>query len=535
MKTTPKPKFRLRPPNHHTKPLTWATPFITETISGTALILTPAIVGNIINNHTTGNTHTATQLTLLLITLILILTLNEKIGWGTLIRTQIRLERDWRHHTNQLTPHLTTHKDPGAIIATMNKDTKAIANLLMPMNSAFSAIAIATFGTIQLWTLSPLLALTTLLGVTLTITTLTLISKTLEKRAETFRSTITKNTSKASDIATAIRTIIGLGATHTMLNRYTHSAHDVRNAQLHYERTNSWSAATRVLLIGTTTITATALALQGNPTNNTWTTTIPTSQLITVTGIISMMVGPVWAVENFLRLYRDAKIAHRRIHTLEQDTTNPTTTTPTPPTPQLLTQLHKSLTTGNHIHYLNPRPLDLTAQQHAQTLTHHLRQNPQTLGLTNPNHILHSQPNPTIFAGTLHQHLHTGNPNLTPQNTQTLLTITDSHEIAHRLGATNPNHHHNTTITPEGTNLSGGQRQRLALARTLAQQKPALILTEPLNSVDQPSQHHIYNQLEQHTAQPGPLKNTQHIIIISTTEETTRRARRDLQEATSDE
>ena len=106
-----------------------------------------------------------------------------------------------------------------------------------------------------------------------------------------------------------------------------------------------------------------------------------------------------------------------------------------------------------------------------------------------------------IFAGTLQEHLRLGtvpNPDeeLAQAKDEELLKITDSREIAYRLGGRNPEDYFAARITSEGANLSGGQRQRLALARALAQDAQVLILTEPLNSVDEPSQRYIYDAME---------------------------------------
>ena len=104
-----------------------------------------------------------------------------------------------------------------------------------------------------------------------------------------------------------------------------------------------------------------------------------------------------------------------------------------------------------------------------------------------------------------------------------LLKLTDSEEIAFRLGGRDPEKYLASTLASEGTNLSGGQRQRLALARALSQPASVLVLTEPLNSVDEPSQKFILNQLETHTGQPGPLEHIRQIYLVSTTMEVERR------------
>ena len=115
-----------------------------------------------------------------------------------------------------------------------------------------------------------------------------------------------------------------------------------------------------------------------------------------------------------------------------------------------------------------------------------------------------------------------------------LLKITDSREIAYRLGGRNPEDYFAARITSEGANLSGGQRQRLALARALAQDAQVLILTEPLNSVDEPSQRYIYDAMETQIGSdrlpvgyPGLLQDLEQVYVVSTTAETTRRMERD--------
>ena len=115
-----------------------------------------------------------------------------------------------------------------------------------------------------------------------------------------------------------------------------------------------------------------------------------------------------------------------------------------------------------------------------------------------------------------------------------LLKITDSREIAYRLGGRNPEDYFAARITSEGANLSGCQRQRLALARSLAQDAQVLILTEPLNSVDEPSQRYIYDAMETQVGSDrlpvgyhGLLQDLEQVYIVSTTAETTRRMERD--------
>ena len=61
-----------------------------------------------------------------------------------------------------------------------------------------------------------------------------------------------------------------------------------------------------------------------------------------------------------------------------------------------------------------------------------------------------------------------------------------------------------------------------------------LILTEPLNSVDEPSQRYIYDAMETQVGSdrlpvgyPGLLQDLEQVYVVSTTAETTRRMERD--------
>ena len=74
----------------------------------------------------------------------------------------------------------------------------------------------------------------------------------------------------------------------------------------------------------------------------------------------------------------------------------------------------------------------------------------------------------------------------------------------------------------------------LIRARALAQDAQVLILTEPLNSVDEPSQRYIYDAMETQIGSdrlpvgyPGLLQDLEQVYVVSTTAETTRRMERD--------
>lgn len=511
----PRTPIRITPPGTKYSAYRWCLPFLTQLLAGTAVIYLPALVAHIITLHTTAHTNQAWAYTWVMGAIIILLSLNEYFGYGTAFHTVYLIERDWKLHIATLIPHTAHHTDAGNIIATINKDTRSIAQLYMPFIDACAALPIVLLGTIQLWTLSPLVATTTLTGFLVAVLALAGVSKILEQRADVFRETIGVNTSKASDIATSIRTILGLGAGATMLNRYRESAESVRSAQMHYEALQSWSSALRISLMGFITLLAVGLALRGNPVHGTWTTDIPAAQLITVTGIITIMLGPLWAVEQTLLAWRNSRVALKRIVHLENLAHQP-------PAPQCRTLPDKLLLpAAPGVHYLNPAAFNTTAENLAQSITEHLRT------VHDPHGVLLSTSDATIYAGTLQEHLYPVDTQGTAPHTAELLRITDSEEIAQRLTGADTRDYLKGAITSFGANLSGGQCQRLALARALAHHKPQLVLAEPLNSVDEPSQRFILDQLEKHRGRPGPLEHLHCIYIISTTAQVQSRIDRD--------
>ncbi|MFW0120940.1 ABC transporter transmembrane domain-containing protein [Rothia sp. CCM 9419] len=515
--------FRLRPPGGRYNSFRWYLPFVSETLAGIATIFLPAFIGNIISAHAQGDSSWAWKLTTGLSILIVLLIANEYIGWGTAFRNIAALDRDWKRYACSYIPQLKNTSDPGNIITVVNKDTKTVAYLYQPLMTTMSGLSIIVLGAVQLWLINPLIAVVSCAGVLLTLVTITVISRFLEKRAAYAREKVGVNTSYASDISSALRTIVGLGVQQTMMSRYRQTAVEVRHSQLSYQRLQSWSAFSRVFLIGMTTMAAVALALRGEIIDAHWVTTIPAEQLVTVTGIISMMVSPVWSMEFFLYMWRQARVSLSRIEELKERTQKTFHHNGDKPA----TQNYESNLSSGRVHYLNPKKYQLSAEHLADVLTQELQ---QRYGAHN---VLLSRSQPMIFAGTLEEHLQLGQTEeMTQERMSQLLELSDAQEIVHRLDPQRTGDYAQCLINSEGTNLSGGQRQRLGLARALAQNKTHLVLCEPINSVDEPSQRFILDRLEEECCEDGLLEHLHGVYIVSTTVETEKR--RILQESMID-
>ena len=106
----------------------------------------------------------------------------------------------------------------------MSKDVRRISAVFFSIPLFTNAMIIATLGAIQLWLISPLTAAVTLTGTALVIWVLAKYSTFMESKVGVYRAKDGENSSRASDIATGLRTITGLGAEQQMRERYHQGA-----------------------------------------------------------------------------------------------------------------------------------------------------------------------------------------------------------------------------------------------------------------------------------------------------------------------
>jgi len=505
----------------------WVIPIVGETTAGTGAILIPVMVGQFINQHIAGKAPDAWPMFWVVVAAITFIVINEFFGWGTSMTLSAELSRDWRIYINRLMGRTRAGVDSGEAVTVMNKDVRRITDVYSSLPLFVNAMIIATLGAVQLWLINPATAIVTLIGTIIVVSVIAWYSTFLESKIGEYREKDGEASSRASDIATGLRTIAGLGAEEQMRERYHRGTDEVFDSYMRYEKTHRWMFLIRALLGGA----------------------------VTLLGIV--MGGPIWITQNFLTAWRYAKIALAKVARLEGHAGVRQGVLKSPRTDEEMAQLARAEqaveastlevpvpvapagASNPRIVYVNPRDYNLTAQDYAEALARTLRRGGEDLKDASGRRVLLSEPNPMIFAGTLQEHLRLGtvpNPDeeLAQAKDAELLKITDSREIAYRLGGRNPEDYFAARITSEGANLSGGQRQRLALARALAQDAQVLILTEPLNSVDEPSQRYIYDAMETQVGSdrlpvgyPGLLQDLEQVYVVSTTAETTRRMERD--------
>jgi ATP-binding cassette, subfamily B, multidrug efflux pump len=96
-----------------------------------------------------------------------------------------------------------------------------------------------------------------------------------------------------------------------------------------------------------------------------------------------------------------------------------------------------------------------------------------------------------LFSDTIDGNIAFGNPELPEEQTRHYAQLAAAHEFINRIPEG-----YDTIIGERGIGLSGGQKQRLALARSLAVQRPILILDDTTSAVDLETEEHIQSSLQ---------------------------------------
>lgn len=97
-----------------------------------------------------------------------------------------------------------------------------------------------------------------------------------------------------------------------------------------------------------------------------------------------------------------------------------------------------------------------------------------------------------LFSDTLHANIAFGRPDASRDEVVRAAEAAGAHEFVHRL----PDGY-DTVVGERGYDLSGGQRQRIAIARTLLENPPVLILDDATSSVDVHTEQRIFAALRE--------------------------------------
>ncbi len=94
-----------------------------------------------------------------------------------------------------------------------------------------------------------------------------------------------------------------------------------------------------------------------------------------------------------------------------------------------------------------------------------------------------------LFPGSLQDNITMFHPMAAKRVTMLLGQVDLTTDVA------NMAHHLETSLDPDALFLSGGQQQKIVLARSLANQKPLVLMDEPTSAIDRKAAQHIIEQL----------------------------------------
>ncbi|MFW7404679.1 MAG: ABC transporter transmembrane domain-containing protein, partial [Rothia mucilaginosa] len=278
--------LRVTAPGHKYPWHRWAIPIVGETTAGIGAILIPVMVGQFINQHIAGKAPDAWPMFWVVVASITFIVINEFFGWGTSMTLSAELGRDWRVYINRLMGRTRTTVDAGEAVTVMNKDVRRITAVYFSLPLFVNAMIIATLGAVQLWLINPVTAVVTLIGTLIVVGVIAWYSSFLESKIGEYREKDGEASSRASDIATGLRTIAGLGAEEQMRERYHRGTDEVFDSYMRYEKTHRWMYLIRALLGGAVTLLGIGFALTGHVENGRWVSDTPAASLVTVASII---------------------------------------------------------------------------------------------------------------------------------------------------------------------------------------------------------------------------------------------------------
>ncbi|MEU7619276.1 ABC transporter ATP-binding protein [Micromonospora rifamycinica] len=374
--------------------------------------------------------------------------------------------------------------------------TSQVLTLTGPGVGAVLAYAVAA---VVLWSIDPLLASVTLLGVPAVALTIGPLLRRLERAESVYRQRQGELTTRADDIVAGLRVLAGVGGRHLFARRYVARSRRLRAEGYRVGAVLSWVDALTTVVPGAFLATLVWLAARMTAEG-----TLTVGQLVAVYGYVAVLVVPVWfLLEGSYQLIQ-GRVAARRIVDLLRLTPDPVGGPVTHAAPTGPAELHDpdtGLTVGPG------RLTGVAAEDPAEAVTLADRLGryvpsavtwggvPVTgVGLDEVRtRILVADHDGYLFAGTLREILAgpTGGA-ADDARIGAALDVASARDLAEGLPAGL-----DTPVGDRGRTLSGGQRQRVRLARALLVEPEVLILVDPTSAVDAHTEARVAQRLRQ--------------------------------------
>ncbi|MEV4727652.1 ABC transporter ATP-binding protein [Micromonospora humida] len=390
--------------------------------------------------------------------------------------------------------------------------TSQVLTLTGPGVGAVLAYAVAA---VVLWSIDPVLALVTLLGVPVIALVVGPLLRRLERAEAVYRQQQGELTTRADDIVAGLRVLAGVGGRHLFARRYAARSQRLRAEGYRVGAVLSWVDALTAVIPGLFLAVVVWLAARTAVTGG-----ITVGQLVAVYGYVAVLIVPVWfLLEGSYQLIQ-GRVAARRIVDLLRLAPDPVggpATCPAPAGPAPLHDPDSGLTVpvGRLIGVAADDPADAAAL--ADRLGRYVPGAVTWGGVALTavdldevrSRILVADHDGYLFAGSLRQILTGPHGTVDDARIDAALHVASAHDVVEGLpdGLDAP-------VGDRARTLSGGQRQRVRLARALLADPEVLILVDPTSAVDAHTEARVAQRLRQaRTGRTTVLLSTSPVLL----------------------
>lgn len=393
-----------------------------------------------------------------------------------------------------LDPHgMNPRRMPGEVYSIATSDAGSVAGFTHTLSTKLAAACGVLTAAIALLVISVPLGLLVILGTPPVLALMQVVSRPLERRAETDQWKGAQAGALAADLLSGLRILSGIGAGDAAAQRYRGASRTSLKATLRAQRYQAMYSAANVAIAGAflavIAYVGGRMAASGS---------ISVGEFIAVIGLAQFLRGPLIDIVYFgAGLARARASANRVAALLGTETAVNPASAPVPLT-------HSESLTLREVVLVGAAPVDLDvrrgeivgivcdntawADAFVDALARRIEPASGTIHLgEHPIHELHidelrthllaAPHDAALFIGTIRDNIETLTPSGVATDTAIIAAAADQVIAALPRGL-------DTTVTEQGKSLSGGQRQRVALARALASEIPVLVLHDPTTAVD---------------------------------------------------
>ncbi|MBM7084759.1 ABC transporter ATP-binding protein [Micromonospora sp. WMMD734] len=390
--------------------------------------------------------------------------------------------------------------------------TSQVLTLTGPGVGAVLAYAVAA---VVLWSIDPVLALVTLLGVPVVALVVGPLLRRLERAEAVYRQQQGELTTRADDIVAGLRVLAGVGGRHLFARRYAARSQRLRAEGYRVGAVLSWVDALTTVIPGVFLAVVVWLAARTAVAGG-----ITVGQLVAVYGYVAVLIVPVWfLLEGSYQLIQ-GRVAARRIVDLLRLDPDPVGGPPTCPAPAGPAPLHDpdsglTVPVGRLVGVAADDPADAVAlaDRLGRYVTGAVTWGGVALTAVDldevRSRILVADHDGYLFAGTLRQVLVGPHDTVDDARIDAALHVASARDIVEGLpdGLDAP-------VGERARTLSGGQRQRVRLARALLADPEVLILVDPTSAVDAHTEARVAQRLRQaRTGRTTVLLSTSPVLL----------------------